>query len=350
MRLPYIPALDGIRAVAILMVLGIHLGFGRYPGGILGVNVFFVLSGFLITSLLLREHAMHGAISLRRFYWGRARRLLPALMVTVVACAALVAAMPALNGAIAYPAAALATMLYTSNWVQAWNDESLGMLSHTWSLALEEQFYVIWPLALIYMLTRAASARRLLLVIATIAVCSFAFAAFGSAVGAAPYFNTASRAGELMVGCALGVVVARAPHSTALRVLGHPVSATVALLGILAAGLYVDIGDTIFYDGLAVVAIGAACLIAHCMTRVSWLTRLLAVAPLTYLGRLSYGVYLYHLPVVYVVSPERYALSAVEVTLLRVALIAVVSVASFHLIESPIRRWAPTWAVARRPA
>ena len=149
-RLGYRPAYDGIRALAVLAVFLDH-GRTRLHGGFVGVDVFFVLSGFLITTLLVEESAVAGRVDLRSFYGRRVRRLLPALVVALVLVGGLYAFMPKINHGWSFGPTAFAVLAYAGNWVTVLVDpvtqNTLGALTHTWSLAIEEQFYLLWPLS-----------------------------------------------------------------------------------------------------------------------------------------------------------------------------------------------------------
>ena len=154
----YVPALDGVRAFAVLAVVALH-GGTHLNGGFIGVDVFFVLSGFLITTLLLQEWRARGDFRLRAFYVRRARRLLPALALTLVGVTVLVAAFAwYYDGGVRYGFAVLSVIFYAGNWVAAFtvHQGALGPLTHTWSLAIEEQFYLLWPLLLLFFFGRVS--------------------------------------------------------------------------------------------------------------------------------------------------------------------------------------------------
>jgi peptidoglycan/LPS O-acetylase OafA/YrhL len=294
--LGYQPALDGLRAVSIVAVLAHHSHW--LPGGYLGVDVFFALSGFLITALLTEEFVRTGTITLRLFYARRALRLLPALLVLVVVCAgSLLATVPAEYGPLVLHAAA-AVLFYVANW--AWViDLPLGVLSHTWSLGVEEQFYLLWPCALLVML-RVSSPRRLF---AMTLVLAGAGAAWRHAlVQAGARFEHIQRGLDahgdaLLIGCALSLGL-----TAGLRLPGR--SSFAALLGVcgLAGALVFSTfpGSYLSYPVSSLAAVAVSLIIAHVVSAPdSPLTRLLAVAPLVTIGRISYGVYLWHFPVFY---------------------------------------------------
>jgi peptidoglycan/LPS O-acetylase OafA/YrhL len=328
------PDIEGLRAVAILLVVLGHAGVAAAGGGYVGVDVFFVLSGFLITSLLLREVATAGRISIPRFYARRALRLLPAS--TLVLVCTLVAARlwlaPLLAGQYAHDAVAAAG--YVSNLVFAHRgtdylaaDSAPSPFQHFWSLAVEEQFYLAWPLLI--MAATAFGRRRLL---------GYALAVLGAASlilsitethRSAPwaYFGTHTRAWELAAGALLAVNaerIARLPRRLA-RVLGW--AGLIAIL--LAAVLYTD---RTAYPGLFVVlpAAGAAAVIAGANDA-------LASRPMTALGRLSYGWYLWHWPVL-IIAPVALGISASVPQRLALAIGALGPAwLSLRLVENPIR-------------
>src|ERR1700733_7913018 len=162
-----IRGLDGIRALSVLAIIAFHTGLNSVPGGFYGVDSFFVLSGFLITSLLVREWSGTGTIRLRRFWAGRARRLLPALFLLIAVIGIVLAVVPAVLATPNILGDALSTTFYVSNWYSIHNGVTYFSLStqpspllHTWSLAIEEQFYLVWPLVVLGVLKLGPKSRR----------------------------------------------------------------------------------------------------------------------------------------------------------------------------------------------
>ncbi len=216
-QLTYMPALDGIRAVSILGIMANHGGFGWATGGIISVNVFFVLSGFLITLLLMKEWTRSGTIRLRAFWARRARRLLPALFVLLGAIGlyALLFAPGGTQGSIR--ADGLSTLLYFSNWHEILANHSYfaqvsapSPLLHTWTLAIEEQFYLVWPIVVICVLKLSRSPRVLFLVAALGVLASAAEMALLFHPGNDPsriYYGTDTRAQDILTGAALGILL-----------------------------------------------------------------------------------------------------------------------------------------------
>jgi peptidoglycan/LPS O-acetylase OafA/YrhL len=294
--LGYQPALDGLRAVSIVAVLAHHSHW--LPGGYLGVDVFFALSGFLITALLTEEFVRTGTITLRLFYARRTLRLLPALLILVVVCAgSLLATVPAEYGPLVLHEAA-AVLFYVANW--AWViDLPLGVLSHTWSLGIEEQFYLLWPCVLLVML-RVSSPRRLFAMTLVLAGAGVAWRHALVQTGAR--FEHLQRGLDahgdpLLIGCALSLGL-----TAGLRLPGRSTWAALAgvcgLAGLLVFSTWPD--SYVHHHVSSVAAVAVSLIIAHVVSAPdSALTRLLAVAPLVRIGRISYGVYLWHFPVFY---------------------------------------------------
>ena len=339
------PALDGLRAIAVTGVVVYHLGATWLPGGFLGVDLFFVLSGFLITSLLLDEVARRGRISYSDFLTRRARRLLPALyllVLVVCAWAAWVAAPEAIGD---LRGAALAAVFYVANWFFIATSRSYfadaqgpSPLEHTWSLSIEEQFYLLWPILLL-LFVRRLSPRAVIAALALGIAGSVAFmaTAYDSTDPSSAYFGTVGRVHELLVGCLL----AYAAH----RGLAIPPSwrwtgwIALGLIGVMMA----TVSDltSFYYRGGSLVF----CVI------VAWLvlalgagppgggpTRALSWAPLVWIGMLSYGIYLWHWPLILWLTPASTGLDGVLLPLVRIGATLAIASASYYLVERPIRR------------
>jgi peptidoglycan/LPS O-acetylase OafA/YrhL len=348
----YRPALDGVRALAVASVVGYHFGFHALPGGFLGVDVFFVLSGYLITSLLLQEHAARGSISLSGFYVRRLRRLFPALALVVLAVlvrTALFASPLQLQDRFHDMVAAL---LYYANWHYIASDQSYfaglsgaSPLRHTWSLAIEEQFYLVWPVLLLGLLRLGALRRRGLLLAGTTALVGLSAwsmaQAFDPDAPSRAYYGSDGRAQQLLVGVLLAVVLL-APRA---RAASHRTWAVASLLGLAAVAVslnrYHDQASFYYQGGALLAAVLAAVLIAGVERAPSGpVARLLSLGPVAWLGRISYGVYLWHWPVLVWVhaSPDAGATTRRGVTVLRIALTLVVATASYYLVERPVRQ------------
>ena len=350
----YWPALDGVRAIAISLVVAYHLG--GLGGGWIGVDVFFVLSGFLITTLLTAERSRSGSINLRAFWARRAKRLLPAVLVLL----GVLAAYSWAGGPGVVPAQlrgpGLATLFYVANWQQLATGHSYfasfsapSPLQHTWSLAIEEQYYLIWPLLLGLALfgRRALHSRRALVATAALVVASAAWMGVVASWWGAnrAYLGTDSRAWELLLGGVAALCLAPSrPSRHPLRWAG----ASVAGAGGVAVGVVLASGTPgwLWDGGLFAIAL-ATCLVlvGTCSAPDGPVTRLLAWAPLRWLGRISYSLYLWHWPTIVLLNGETTALGGFA--LLATRLIAMVGAASvsYYVVERPLRRasWKAWW-------
>ncbi len=369
-----IPALDGLRAIAVALVLVAHGGVPGVPGGFIGVDVFFVLSGFLITSLLLDELARAGRIELAGFWIRRARRLLPALVLMVLTVAAARELLPyqALTG---LRGDAIAAFLWMANWrfvAQQTDYFTQGTppspLQHTWSLGVEEQYYFAWPLLLIAVtLLLAARARRRYswATVGGVRFAAFLIATAGALASAAVaivlaadgtrdriYFGTDTRAQALLVGAAAAALLVRDWQSLnrgwcMIRSRwGRRVARVLPLLGLagLAAATHFATGAAgEFRHGLLIGAALAAVLVVApvALEQRGAVARLLACPPLVWLGSISYGVYLWHWPIFLVLNGERTGWDGPRLFAARCAATVAVAAASWWLIEQPIRRWRP---------
>ncbi|MGF7238356.1 MAG: acyltransferase family protein, partial [Frankia sp.] len=360
------PALDGLRALAVLAVMAYHAGVSWLPGGLLGVDLFFVLSGFLITGLLLSEWTTSGRIDLLRFWGRRARRLLPALLLVLLAVCAYARFVADPDDAGSLRVDALSTLGYVANWRFALSHQSYfaqltppSPLLHTWSLAVEEQFYVIWPLVVLALLTRASRrparkrrARRPAAVRvragAGVGALASAATAFGLSVAGTDtsriYYGTDTRAQALLVGAALAAAMARArpSHGRAPRAWVHAAGQAAGLAGaavVAAVWFTVDgQGRELYRGGFLVFAVAVAGLVASVVALPSSpLARLLSVRPLRYAGRISYGLYLWHWPIFLTLTASRTHQSGALLCLTRFAVTFAVAALSFHLVEHPIR-------------
>jgi len=339
---PYRPALDGLRALAILPVLLYHAGVATASGGFLGVDLFFVLSGYLITSLLVIEQGSQGRI--------RARRLLPALIVTLL-WVSLYAVLLASPGEIArIRDDGFATLGYVANWWYIYGGQSYfdqfnapSPLRHTWSLGIEEQWYIFLPLLLSVILRRRdPRLSGLAIASALAAIGSLALMALLFDPTLDPsrvYYGTDTHAHGLLAGAALAFWLARAPaHAPS------PIGPTALGLGGGAIFLALLIGadDTaswMYRGGFGLTAVASAAMIRACThPAANPLKAGLSWAPLVYIGRISYGVYLYHWPLYVALSPERVGFDGTPLTLLRIAVTFAIAIVSFHCIEVPVRR------------
>jgi peptidoglycan/LPS O-acetylase OafA/YrhL len=326
-------SLDGLRGVAILLVLASHTSAGRFPlGGMIGVTLFFVLSGYLITDLLLREQATTGRIRFLIFYWHRALRLLPALLVVLLftPVALWILRDPRL-GADLIPAS-LSALLYVSDFVRASGD-AMVVLGHTWSLAVEEQFYFIWPALLILVILRWVPKKVAFWILLGLAIVLAAWRVVAAASFGfdRTYFSLDTNAFGLVFGACL-----------ALRPSSIPANAATALTIASVTGLFVfavlpsDMGPT-YYMALTYGAPVAALLALLAIIGALTGSKPFTVAPLVFFGRISYGLYLWH-EVILLSQPDGGAIEGVWRVV--AALVAVaLAVASWVFVERPASRY-----------
>jgi len=352
----HLPALDGVRAIAVLGVMAYHLHLAG--GGYLGVDLFFVLSGFLITSLLLEEWSTAGVIKLRAFWARRARRLLPALILVVLAVLAYaVLHVNAPHGAdpgyslSRLNSVALWTLLYIANWHVIYIDQALSPLQHTWSLGIEEQFYLIWPLVVIVLLRMSGVRwRRAGLWLCVIGACLSAFEMgllfhAGYPGRLRSYTGTDTRAFTLLAGAALAFVSANRPQPGArVRAILHvagPLSA-VTLVGLWLAQGRVNVFSTsgMFHGGFQVCAVLAMLLIADArLLNPGLLGWVLSLRPVRWVGTISYGLYLWHVPIIYYMTRASARLTGAPLDLVCAGLAFFAATLSYYLVERPIRRY-----------
>jgi peptidoglycan/LPS O-acetylase OafA/YrhL len=304
----YNPALDGLRAVAILLVILDHAG--SMPGGLIGVDVFFVLSGYLITSILLRELRETGDISLSNFYWRRAMRLFPAL--AILAIFELVRSLFNPHGT-QIREAVLAASLYLQNFDNVFQFTHAGLMGHTWSLATEEQFYLLWPLALPLIFSRKPlvwlGAAVVVMLIARLLPIGYSRPAIDFSPGLRPI--------GLWIGCAIAFRPIRAPKWVALP--------AVASLFIVAA---------IEEHAVILAPLVASVITAVLIGALQW-PSVLGHAALRYVGKISYGLFLYSVPIL--ALGQKWMHGPIIIPGL-VALSFVAAALSYEFVEMPFLR------------
>ena len=313
-------------------------------GGFIGVDIFFVLSGFLITTILVQSHRSDLRIALKDFYVRRAFRLLPALSVLALFCVGYALLIQAGDKTVDTLKGVGYTILYVANWAQVPpNPPGIGPLSHAWSLSVEEQFYIVWPIFLMALL----KLRRKLTVIAILAALILASAVYTAYLWDAKvsyfrmYFGSDTRAQELLIGCVAGLLFywSAVPREGRAKRAFHTVS-VVAVLGI---GLSIVLAryneEFVYTGGFTLICLGTAALILDLVLFPSFLSRCFEVRPLVWVGKVSYGLYLWHYPI-FEASKRMFEgrISAVSYTIIGVAITVPVAAASYYFLEQPLLR------------
>jgi peptidoglycan/LPS O-acetylase OafA/YrhL len=366
-RLTYRPELDGLRAAAVVAVVLFHAEVPGFTGGYLGVSLFFTLSGYLITGLLLAEHGQNGRIDLAAFYARRAKRLLPASALCLLAIAVASWTTDWFDAVADLRRDLVGAALQVSNWVflagegsyQALFADAAGQPSpveHFWSLAIEEQFYWLWPLVFVALSRRATDpGRRLRFVVwATVATGLSAPAIAAVWGGDAVYWATPARASEILVGAVVAFIghPRRATEAVQRRLWRWVAPAGLAMLA-LAVVLFPSSGGPAFAGFLPLVGLlSAAVLFALERSAGSPTHRLLSLRPLVGLGRISYGVYLFHWPVFVVIDRRRFDLDDAPLLAVRLLVSVGLALVSYYALERPIRtlelgrpRLVATWSL-----
>ncbi|HEY4016144.1 MAG TPA: acyltransferase family protein [Polyangiaceae bacterium] len=352
-RIRHLAGVDGLRAIAVLAVIAFHAQVFRLDGGFLGVEVFFVISGYLITTLLLAEYAKTGTVALGAFWLRRVRRLLPALLalwLAVVALSTTVATDAFLDTKKDLPGA----VFFVSNWWQILGHHSYLMavdrpplLRHLWSLAIEEQFYFVWPIAFAYLGHRLRGSWLAAVAVAlAFASCAWMAGLYDPAKDVSDiYYRTDTRVSGLLVGMALAAVWS---PSLAVSVSAGSRGQSLAIeaagwVGCLALGSAFlrcnDAGPLVYRGGFLAVDAATAAVIAAVTLRSGLLARMMGFEPLAWIGRRSYSLYLWHWPIFAVTRPEvDVPWTGARVVLLRLGLTLVASELSYRFVEMPARR------------
>ncbi|MFZ4756301.1 MAG: acyltransferase family protein [Miltoncostaeaceae bacterium] len=352
--IPRMPGIDGLRALAVAGVVMFHLPATGLVGGYLGVDLFLVISGYLITALLVAEADGTGRIRLGAFWMRRIRRLVPAL---VVMLAGVVVWMALVDWSLVRRTRTMfaASLGYAANWYEAavHFDPAdplgrSGVLEHMWSLALEEQFYLVWPLVLAGAIVLVGIRRGALLggvVLGAAGSCVLAWALFNSGGDVTRiYYGTDTRAVALLVGIALAValpparVVAWRPGR--VKWLALEVAGAAALVAVVGVGMGLSqSGGALYRGGFLIVALISGALLMATANQSTATGRLFALAPLVWIGARSYGIYLWHLPVIVLLSPDHgVGVSGWWLAALQVGVIVAVAALSYRYVEMPIRR------------
>ncbi len=360
-----ISALDGIRALALVIIMGYHFGVGWLSGGFFSLDIFYVLSGYLITGLLLGEYRRRGRIKLSAFWLRRARRLLPALLIVLVAVTLMVRFAEPAGLYPDFRMSALSALFYFSNWWQIAASGNYFMvtgvtypLTHTWSLAVEEQFYLVWPLVVLAVMHFSRTFSRGVRGLLALSVVGAVASAVEMALLYRPhtnttrlYFGTDTHAQSIMVGgtlaCAMTIIqMNRGEEGMAPRASGHRWRILLTALGL--AGLAGTLALTYTQDGTSgsafeyrggflLSALSAAALIigAVCVAG-GPIALVLSLRPMVWIGTVSYGAYLWHYPVFIYLDPDRTGLSGPGLLAVRFASTFALAAVSYYLVERPV--------------
>ncbi|MCY7976593.1 acyltransferase family protein [Bacillus inaquosorum] len=348
----YIPGLDGLRAFAVLSVIAYHLNFSGANGGFIGVDIFFVLSGYLITSILLPAHGNDISLDFRDFWVRRIRRLLPAAYLMIFSTVVWVVLfdrelLHTVRGD------AISSLFYMSNWWFIFHKlsyfDSFGSpspLKNLWSLAIEEQFYMIWPMFLVGGMYIFKKRARLAAAVSLLALCSAVMMSILYEPGGDPsrvYYGTDTRSFALLIGCALALVwpMKRLSSNRLSNKLKHTLHATeLSAFCILVLCVYFtdEYEPFLYRGGMLLISMIAAILIACVCHPSSFLGNLLSWRPLRWLGTRSYGIYLWHYPVIVLSTPVQEIGNPVFWHIvLKVIVTFILAELSYHFIEKPVR-------------
>lgn len=354
----YIPSLDGLRAFAVLSVIAYHMGFSWAPGGLLGVTVFFVLSGYLITGLLIAEFRSTKTIDLPNFWLRRIRRLVPAIVFVLIVVAALCVIfnhvlLTKMRDDI------LPSLFFFSNWWQIIHNvsyfQAIGSpspLQHFWSLGIEEQFYLIWPVVLLFLFkrkTKGTTLRRGILILAALSAIEMAVLYSPDIDPSRVYYGTDTRAFSLLLGAWLAFVWPSSRLSeesgramTPATRAGFNAAGIAALIGlVLMVGFANGFSPFLYRGGLVICSILTAIVIAVIVHPISLLGKALGTKPLVWIGKRSYGMYLWHYPILLLMT-DRNSTTGINIwwCLLELAIVFGISAFSYTFIENPIRHGA----------
>ena len=367
----YMPGLDGLRAIAVIAVILFHLGFDWAPGGMLGVGVFFTLSGYLITDILLAQLNARGRIKLGAFWLARARRLLPALFVML----AIVVAWVTIFGPAQpdqFRKGVVSAIFYVNNWQQIFADvsyfarfEAEGPLDHLWSLSVEEQFYILWPFLLLAgvklvhetPLPSGVRPRLALLTVAGAIASSLLMAILyePSFDPSRLYFGTDTRAGGLLLGAALAMVWPSRKLSRRITPQARNTLDALGALGLLVIALMIwrngELSPFLYRGGFVLLSLATVLALMPLTHPACRLGAVLGAPPLRWVGVRSYGIYLWQTPVIVLTTPQgvQHEDDLVR-SLLQVAAILAIAALSWRFIEEPIRHGAIDRFFARRRA
>ena len=353
---PFNPGIDGLRAIAVLAVIAYHSGITRFSGGFLGVEIFFVISGYLITALLLGEYESNQRIDIKRFWNRRARRLFPALIAYIGGATAL--AYLTARDVIPTKGEILSAFGYIYNWFSIFQDvsytdgfERKNFFHHLWSLAVEEQFYLFWPLLLWGLLSLVGKRLTFALVIAGIIGSSVLrwslYEPFSDPLRV--YYGTDTRASALLIGAAVAfmwrpwqsdkpaITTPNALSKTFIFVVGSASVAGLIWANMHYALFYPNI-DSLFRGGMLITSALTALVIVVSVTPQSVLSKILGIRPMQWIGKRSYGLYLWHWPVFQLTRPRvDVDIDGWQLFLIRIVVTLIIVEISYQFIERPIR-------------
>ena len=365
LTLPYLVGLDGLRALAVAAVLLYHAEFDL-RGGFLGVESFFVISGYLITALLLAEWQQGNSVDILAFWLRRARRILPALFLTIAATVVLAVVLLPPEEIESLPGDALAAIGFVMNWRLIASQQSYfdplvrpPLLKHVWSLAVEEQFYLIWPL-LLALGMRVLHRRGMLLATLLAAAASTALMALLFTPDADParvYYGTDTRASGLLIGAALAFWLPGHTSAANRQFVGRllDLAGVMAIATLIASFALLDEFNPLLYQGgftlVAIVTAVVIVAVAHPLAVI--VPRTLGWPPLVWIGLRSYGIYLWHWPVFMVTRPyQDVQLDGLPLLALRLTIVLMLTELTYRYVEQPVRRGAlqHAWRAMRRGA
>ncbi len=366
----YMPGLDGLRAIAVLAVIAFHIDRGAVPGGQLGVGIFFTLSGYLITDILLAQLAKQGKIKLGSFWAARARRLLPALFLML----AVVLAWVTIFGPSQpdqFRKGVVSAIFYVNNWEQIANNSSYfarfaaeSPIVHLWSLSVEEQFYILWPFLLL-LGTKIVGERplasgvrpRLALLTLGLAIASSILMAVLYHPGLDPsrdYYGTDTRAGGLLFGAALAMVWPSRKLSRRIKPQARNLLDGLGVLGLLIIAVMIwrtsEISSFLYQGGFVLLSLATVMVLMPLVHPACRLGVVLGVRPLRWVGERSYGIYLWQSPIIVLTAPGGENSGSLLGHLLQLVAIFAVASLSWHFLEQPIRHGALGRFFARRRA
>ncbi|MBF2473084.1 acetyltransferase [Listeria welshimeri] len=348
----YVPSIDGLRALAVIAVIAYHLNFSWAKGGFIGVDIFFVLSGYLITNILLTQWEKNQTLQLKQFWLRRFRRLIPAayVMIVVVVIFSVLFHSEILKN---LRGDAIASFFYVSNWWFIFHNvsyfDSFGMpspLKNLWSLAIEEQFYLIWPVFLLVFLRWVKNPKLLLKIVIGLGLLSAIWMTILYVPGTDPsrvYYGTDTRLFDLLSGCALAFVWPfnrLSPNIPKRSKAALNIAGTISILFFfLITALVSEYQPFLYRGGLLFVAIMGVVMIATIAHPASYLSKIFSFKPLRWIGTRSYGIYLWHYPIITLTTPVlEIGQPSIWRSILQVVATFIIAELSFRYIETPIRK------------